>query len=277
MTGKQTPEIGRQSQEREEMERQKHFVLVHGAGHGAWCWYKVATLLKSAGHKVTALDMAASGLHPKRVEEVRDISDYFEPLMEFMKSLPPEERVILVGHSMGGLCNSVAMERFPEKISCAVFATAIMPGPDLSFTATREEYARQMNSYIDSQYTFVNGPDNPPTSLLFGPDYMSMQLYQLSPTEDLTLAMLLLRPHPLFNPEATQEKVWVTKERFGSVPRVYIICDQDNIMKEALQRWIIENNPPDEVKVVSGSDHMLMFSKPQEMCSCLQEVAKSYF
>ncbi|KAJ6419953.1 hypothetical protein OIU84_029969 [Salix udensis] len=90
---------------------------------------------------------------------------------------------------------------------------------------------------------------------------MSMQLYQLSPTEDLTLAMLLLRPHPLFNPEATQEKVWVTKERFGSVPRVYIICDQDNIMKEALQRWIIENNPPDEVKVVSGSDHMLMFSK----------------
>ncbi|KAJ6733036.1 hypothetical protein OIU74_004896 [Salix koriyanagi] len=267
------------------MERQKHFVLVHGAGHGAWCWYKVATVLKAAGHKVTALDMAASGLHPKRVEELRDISDYFEPLMEFMKSLPPEERVILVGHSMGGLCNSVAMERFPEKISCAVFATAIMPGPDLSFTAIREEatmdlhkmYARPMNPFMDSQYIFDNGPDNPPTSLLFGPDYMSMQLYQLSPTEDLTLAMLLLRPHPLFNPEATQEKVWVTKERYGSVPRVYIICDQDNIMKEALQRWIIENNPPDEVKVVSGSDHMLMFSKPQETCSCLLEVAKSYF
>ncbi|KAF9678426.1 hypothetical protein SADUNF_Sadunf07G0033700 [Salix dunnii] len=66
--------------------------------------------------------------------------------------------------------------------------------------------------------------------------------------------MLLLRPHPLFSPEATQEKVWVTKER-----------------------WIIEKNSPDEVKVVSGSDHMLMFSKPQEMCSCLLEVAKNYF
>ncbi|KAJ6733038.1 hypothetical protein OIU74_004898 [Salix koriyanagi] len=259
------------------MERQKHFVLVHGACHGAWCWYKVATLLKSAGNKVTALDMAASGLHPKLVEELRDISDYFEPLMEFMKSLPPEERVILVGHSMGGLCNSVAMERFPEKISCAVFATAIMPGPDLSFTAASEEYVRQMNSFMDSQYIFDNGPNNPPTSLLFGPDCMSIQMYQLSPTEDLTLAMLLLRPHPLFSPEATQEKVWVTKERFGSVPRVYIICDQDNVAKESLQRWNIEKNPPDEVKVVSGSDHMLMFSKPQEMCSCLLEVARNYF
>ena len=121
------------------MERQKHFVLVHGACHGAWCWYKVATLLTSAGHKVTALDMAASGVHPKRVEELHAISDYFEPLMEFMTSLPPEERVILVGHSMGGLSNSVAMERFPEKISCAVFAACIMPGPDLSFTAAKEE------------------------------------------------------------------------------------------------------------------------------------------
>jgi pimeloyl-ACP methyl ester carboxylesterase len=83
--------------------------------------------------------MAASGVHPKRVEELHAISDYFEPLMEFMTSLPPEERVILVGHSMGGLSNSVAMERFPEKISCAVFAACIMPGPDLSFTAAKEE------------------------------------------------------------------------------------------------------------------------------------------
>ncbi|KAJ6366946.1 hypothetical protein OIU77_003347 [Salix suchowensis] len=134
-----------------------------------------------------------------------------------------------------------------------------------------------MNPFMDSQYIFDDGPDNPPTSLLFGLDYMSKQLYQLSPPEDLTLAMLLLRPHPMFNPEATQEKVWVTKERYGSVPRVYIICDQDNIMKEAFQRWMIEKNPPDEVRVVSGSDHMLMFSKPQETCSCLLEVAKSYF
>ncbi|KAJ6916163.1 hypothetical protein NC652_018757 [Populus alba x Populus x berolinensis] len=121
------------------MERQKHFVLVHGACHGAWCWYKVATLLTSAGHKVTALDMAASGVHPKRVEELHTISDYFEPLMDFMTSLPPEERVILVGHSMGGLCSSAAMERFPEKISCAVFAACILPGPDLSFKAAKEE------------------------------------------------------------------------------------------------------------------------------------------
>lgn len=99
----------------------------------------MATLLKSANHKVTALDLAASGVHPKQVTDLHSFSDYYEPLMEFMKSLPPEERVILVGHSMGGLSISAAMERFPEKISAAVFATAFMPGPDFSYNSIREE------------------------------------------------------------------------------------------------------------------------------------------
>ena len=132
-----------QRQERvegQQMEKGKsHFVLVHGACHGAWCWYKVVTMLKSAGHKVTALDLAASGVHPKQVLELHSISDYSEPLMEFMASLPPKERVILVGHSMGGVTISVAMERFPEKVSVAVFAPASMPGPDLSYISLRQE------------------------------------------------------------------------------------------------------------------------------------------
>ena len=123
-----------------EMEKgERHFVLVHGAGHGAWSWYRVLTLLKSAGHKVTALDLAASGIHPKQAHELRSLSDYLEPLMEFMASLPAEERVILVGHSFGGACNSVAMEKFPEKISVTVYATALMPGPDLNFLALNEQ------------------------------------------------------------------------------------------------------------------------------------------
>ncbi|KAI5319426.1 hypothetical protein L3X38_039134 [Prunus dulcis] len=112
---------------------QKHFVLVHGAGHGAWCWYKVSTLLTSIGHNVTALDLAASGVNPKQVQQLHSLSDYAEPLMRFMKSLLPMERVILVGHSMGGAAISIAMEKFPEKIYIAVFATALMPGPAFNY------------------------------------------------------------------------------------------------------------------------------------------------
>ncbi|KAG8642534.1 methylesterase 10 [Manihot esculenta] len=258
-------------------EKQRHFVLVHGACYGAWCWYKLITLLKSAGHKVTALDLAASGVHPKQVHELRSISDYCEPLTKFMMSLPAEERVILVGHSFGGLGISIAMEKFPEKISAGVFAAAIMPGPDFTYTTVKEEYARRMDRNVDTQYTYDDGPNNPPTSSLFGPIGMSTMVYQLSPPEDLMLGMMLIRPHRLLSDAAVQIEAELTKERHGTVPRIYIVCGQDKTLKLDLQRWMIQQNPPDEVKLISDSDHMVMFSKPQELCCCLQEIANKYF
>ncbi|XP_016178159.1 methylesterase 8-like [Arachis ipaensis] len=107
-----------------------HFVLVHGSCHGAWSWYKVITLLKSRGHNVTALDLAASGVNQKKASELKSISEYFEPLTKFMASLVDEgQRVVLVGHSFGGFAISYAMEHFPHKISVAVFITAFMPSP----------------------------------------------------------------------------------------------------------------------------------------------------
>ena len=131
---------------------ERHFVLVHGACHGAWCWYKVATLLKSTGHKVTALDMAASGINPKQVKDVRTFSAYNEPLIQFMNSLPHDEKVILVGHSLGGANISVAMEKYPQKISLAIFATALMISEDLSFSTLKEEVRTYM--YFPSSLSY---------------------------------------------------------------------------------------------------------------------------
>ena len=119
----------------------RHFVLIHGGGHGAWCWYKVATLLESTGHKVTTLDLTASGINPTPVREVNgSVIDYPKPLTDFMASLPATaDRVVLVGHSLGGFSISLAMESFPHKISAAVFVTALMPDPNLSFLTISEE------------------------------------------------------------------------------------------------------------------------------------------
>lgn len=254
----------------------KHFVLVHGACHGAWCWYKVATLLKSAGHLVTTLEMAGSGIHPKRWEELQSISNYFEPLIEFMSSLAPEDKVILVGHSLGGMCLSVAMEKFPDKISAAVFVTALMHSPTLTLPAVVHEYYLRLDSQMDTQYTFDQGHHNPPTSILLGPKFCASKLYQLSPPEDLELATMLMRPLALFSDEILLKETEITVEKYGSVSRVYIVCKEDYLIKEDLQRWVIEKNPVDEVKVIDGADHMVMFSKPMELCSCLEDIAESY-
>ena len=45
---------------------------------------------------------------------------------------------------------------------------------------------------MDTQYTFDNGPINPPTSLVFGPEYLAAKLYQLSPPE-VTYSILSFR------------------------------------------------------------------------------------
>ncbi|KAF8015547.1 hypothetical protein BT93_H1159 [Corymbia citriodora subsp. variegata] len=236
-----------------ETQREKHFVLIHGACHGAWCWYRVVTLLESSGHKVTALDMAASGVHPKQARELTSIVEYVEPLFDFLEGLPQEEKVILVGHSMGGLVLSMAMERFPEK------------------RGHRSKFS------VGSAYAFDDGPARPPTALFFGGDLLSSKLYQLSPPEDLTLASYLMRPSRLYPDQAKmKEEVAVTRGKYGAVRRAYIVCDQDLILTEDLQRWMVGMNPPDEVKVISGSDHMVMFSNPHELCLAFGEIAECY-
>ncbi|KAK1363857.1 Polyneuridine-aldehyde esterase [Heracleum sosnowskyi] len=274
------------TQIRMDQKMEKHFVLVHGACHGAWCWYKVATLLRSAGHKVTVLDLAASGLNQKKIQEVKSFSVYLEPLMEFMASLLAEEKVVLVGHSMGGVALSVAMERFPEKVSVAVFTTAYMLNPDLNLLSISEKVEKNIDSNMDSQVMFDDGLDKRPTSFLFGPKMLESMVYQLTPPEassinfrplDLTLASMLVRPHPTNTDTISLEETKVTKERFGSVRRVYVIADQDIILPEEIQRWMIELNPPDEVKVISGSDHMVMLCKPRDLCTCLEEVSLQYY
>ncbi|XP_009773740.1 methyl jasmonate esterase 1-like isoform X2 [Nicotiana sylvestris] len=235
-----------------------HFVLVHGACHGAWCWYKVVTILRAEGHKVSVPDMAASGIHPKHTEELNSMAEYNEPLMEFMANVSQEERVVLVGHSMGGINISLAMEMFPQKICVAVFVTAFMPGPDLNIVAISQQ-------------------EKGPTSLLFGPEVLATNFYQLSPSEDLTLATYLVRPVPLFGESSLLKDSTYTNEKYGSVRRVYVVCDKDNVLKEEqIQRWLIKNNPPDDVELIHDADHMVMFSKSRELCSCLLMISQKY-
>lgn len=107
--------------------KQKHFVLVHAACHGAWTWYKLKPLLEAAGHRVTALDLTASGINMKPIQEVHTLRQYTQPLLDFLASLPDNEQVILVGHSLGGLNLALASDNFPHKVSVNVFVTAFMP------------------------------------------------------------------------------------------------------------------------------------------------------
>jgi alpha-beta hydrolase superfamily lysophospholipase len=46
------------------------FLLVHGAGGGAWCWERVTPGLRAAGHDVQAIDLPGAGADQTPVSEV---------------------------------------------------------------------------------------------------------------------------------------------------------------------------------------------------------------
>ncbi|KAI5665954.1 hypothetical protein M9H77_15807 [Catharanthus roseus] len=117
--------------------------------------------------------------------------------------------------------------------------------------------------FLDNQYTYEQGPDNPPTSLFFGPKFTTSKLYKQCPPQICSVVQ---------NYPESLEGLSLTKENYGSVHRVCIIYTDDQCLNET-QRWMIEKNPPDELQVFDGSDHMPMFSRTSELCSCLIEVA----
>ncbi|XP_061341893.1 polyneuridine-aldehyde esterase-like [Gastrolobium bilobum] len=209
----------------------KHFVLVHGICHGAWCWYKLKPLLESSGHEVTAINLAASGINTNKIEDVHTFSEYSKPLLDFLTSLAPNEKVVLVGHSFGGLSIALAMDIFPEKIQMGVFLTAYMP---------------------DTQHK---------------PSYVSEQ--------DLELAKTLIRPGLLFSEELSKAKNF-SEEGYGSVPRAFIVCNEDLAYPLEFQQWTIQNAEVDEVREIKEADHMAMLSKPEELCSSLLELANKH-
>ncbi|XP_077224826.1 salicylic acid-binding protein 2-like isoform X1 [Tasmannia lanceolata] len=254
----------------------RHFVLVHGAGHGAWEWYKATGILTAAGHRVTTVDLAASGNNPKRLSDVSTFSEYSQPLIEMMDGLNSQDKVILVGHSFGGMSVALAMDRFPDKILLAVFVAAFMPDcTNLpSFVLDKYNEITPSEFFMDSEFGWAHGTDKHPTSISFGSKFLSSNLYQLSPLEDFALTRKLGRETSFFQEDLPKIPMF-SRERFGSVARVYIICDQDKALTEDFQRWMIENNPVKEVKVIQGSDHMPMFSKPKELCSYLLEIAQT--
>nr|CAB3479350.1 unnamed protein product [Digitaria exilis] len=260
--------------------RRHHFVLVHGVCHGAWCWYRVATLLSAAGHRVTALDMAACGASsPGRAEEVASFEEYSRPLLSAVAALPPAEQAVLVGHSFGGQSLALAMERHPDKVSVAVFASAAMPAVGKPMSFVLQEFSRETGPDFYMDRTYDRGSSNPQypvETLLLGPEYLAKRLYQLSPPEDLTLAMAMVRPSQWFAEDELVKGNLLTAERYGAVSRVCVVAEDDASWSSEFQRRMASWNPGTEVRGLPGADHMLMLSKPRELSELLVEIADKY-
>jgi hypothetical protein len=92
--------------------------------------------------------------------------------------------------------------------------------------------------------------------------------------QDLTLSASLMRVSSMFVEDLALRQPY-SKERYGSVRRVYVVCTEDYAIVEGFQRWMVDNSPVDEVKEIAA-DHVVMLSRPDELVRCLTDIADKY-
>ena len=106
-----------------------HFVLVHGAYHGAWCWDALRKELRRLGHSSTAVDLPCEDPDAGAERYANEV----------LASLPKTgEGVVLVGHSLAGLTIPIVTGR--SRVVMTVYLCALLPVPGLSFDAQHADY-----------------------------------------------------------------------------------------------------------------------------------------
>ena len=78
------------------------YVLVHGGGHGGWCWQRVARVLRAQAHEVYTPTLTGFG-ERCHLGGPKTPFDTFVTDVAQMITFEDLHDVVLVGHSMGGV------------------------------------------------------------------------------------------------------------------------------------------------------------------------------
>jgi pimeloyl-ACP methyl ester carboxylesterase len=235
------------------------FVLIHGAWHGGWCWYKVVARLQAAGHQVLAPDLAGLGRDTTPLQDVT-LARWVDQVAALVASQP--DPVVLVGHSRGGIIVSEVAERLPERIAHAVYLAAFMvqDGQSLMDIARTNTASKLAGATVFDAAT---------RSTTVREELIAPTFYAGCSADDVALASLLLRPEPAA-PMATP--LALTAARYGRVPRTYIECEQDQAVSLDVQRAMQQAQPGTRV-VTLPTDHSPFLSAPDALCAHLLALA----
>ncbi len=234
------------------------FVLVHGAYHGAWCWYEVATELESRGHVAIAFDLPAHGIDTTPVENVA-LEDYVAAVCTTIGEV--DESVTLVGHSMAGMVITQAAERCPAEIESLVYLTAYLPADGESMVDQRVEESLISRSFTVDEERGVGVVDG---------DRLESLFYADCSVENVALCRALVQPEPL---EPLSTPVSISDARFGHVRRVFIRCEDDRAITLEQQRHMIDERGCD-LELSLEASHSPFLSMPEATAETLITAAE---
>ena len=99
------------------------FVLVHGGGHGGWCWRSTAQLLRSHGHEVYTPTLTGFGERSHLDTATVTFETFVTDVVNVIRFEDLHD-VVLVGHSMGGIVTPRVAEVVPTQIHRVVWLAA---------------------------------------------------------------------------------------------------------------------------------------------------------
>ena len=191
------------------------FVLVHGTGHGGWCWKFVREILEGQGHRVYTPTLTGCGershlLHPDIGLETH--------ILDVVNTLEFEELedVVLVGHSYGGCVVSGVADRAKARLRHLVFLdTVVLRDGESLVSSRRQNSVEEKDADIERRRRM--SPDGKYIVARSG------AIYGIPPDPPEVLAWVdrRLTPHPL--------KSWLDPVRLENggeegVPRTFIRC-----------------------------------------------------
>lgn len=236
------------------------YVLVHGAWQAPYVWDAVRTDLEKKGNKVVVVELPGHGSDMTPTHTL-SIDAYSNKVIEEMNKV--DGKVILVGHSMGGMVVTNVAEKAASKINKLVYIGAFLP-------TTGQSIGDLAMTDPDSKL----GPE-----LIESPDHLTLDVKQ----DKLTY---------LFINDGTQEakdkvvknyraepaipfgsKVTLTNDNFGSVDKVYIKTMQDIVISPGLQDRMIAGANIKTVYPVNTS-HSPFLSQPHTVSDLLQKIGQ---
>ena len=239
----------------------KTFVIVPGAWSAPYAWDNVKASLEKSGNKVIVVQLPGHGSDQAPPQNLT-MDVYRDMVVSTLDTI--SGKVILVGHSLGGVVISEVAEKVPSKIEKLVYVAAFVP---LS--------GQSLLDLASTDTTSVLGANLRPSADNLTLDIVHDQIINgfiqdgTTDLQNLVLANYRAEPAiPLTN------KVTLTAANYGSVSKVYIKTLLDHAVTPTLQKRMLAATTGFSTVYQLNTGHCPFLVKADSVAILLTQIAK---
>jgi len=189
-----------------------NFVLIHGGGHGGWCYQPVARLLQKVGHIVYAPSLTGLGDRAHLVSDKVDLDLHITDVVRLLEYEDLHD-VIIVGHSYGGMVITGVADRAAGRVGHRVYLDAAYPRNGESLLEHAEASigpTRQLGKIVDG------------VELVMPPEIMGPEVFGVVDPVQNAWAKTRLTWQPW---KCFEQKLILTNEAaMRAIPESHLIC-----------------------------------------------------